>query len=494
MRILPSIAIGALVLVAAAASCSTRPNPDFCCATAETCAAAGLTDELRPCEVGQACKAYECVAAECTTSAECTSPEAPTCLHGLCAAGCAVDDDCAGVAGRPRCDVVDATCVGCTSSDQCPADRAICDADTRSCRGCTADDQCASGVCIEATGRCAADEEIIYVTEAGTDAGTCPRSAPCKTMAFVMPQTGPIRSVIRILGADFHLGNNTIFLSGGVSIDGSNTTLTSAARPVIHAHGPANLEGVRLASDDISSLLIDVSAGGILGLAQATLELGSINVSVGAMLDIKNVRLVDGKLECDPGSKLTMKASRLEESLLRSSCEIVMSGNRLELPYDALSSIFFFGSVQRIENNLFIGDYPNNTLILLAASPQTAFRFNTIVNTSAITGAGYAVNCQEGTDMTGNIIAYNSTTPVSCATRHSLFDAAGVQEVGRGIGNRSADVMTFFKDRQAGDFHLSPNSPAIGFGEPGLVTADLDGNARPMPTGSLPDVGAYEAP
>jgi hypothetical protein len=59
---------------------------------------------------------------------------------------------------------------------------------------------------------------------------------------------------------------------------------------------------------------------------------------------------------------------------------------------------------------------------------------------------------------------------------------------------RSADMATFFVDRQAGDLRLSPSSPARGFGEPGLIAADLDGNARPMPSGSLPDVGAYEAP
>lgn len=69
-----------------------------------------------------------------------------------------------------------------------------------------------------------------------------------------------------------------------------------------------------------------------------------------------------------------------------------------------------------------------------------------------------------------------------------------MQEVNRGVGNRSADVMTFFRNRQAGDFRLSPSSPAIGFGEPGLVATDLDGNARPAPAGSMPDVGAYEAP
>src|SRR4051794_13461856 len=107
MRLLPSIAIG--VLLATLLGCSTRPNPDFCCVTAETCAAAGLVDELRPCGLGQACKAYECVAAECRTPADCTSAEAPTCLGGLCVAGCTVDADCAGVAGQPHCDGADTT-------------------------------------------------------------------------------------------------------------------------------------------------------------------------------------------------------------------------------------------------------------------------------------------------------------------------------------------------------------------------------------------------
>jgi len=246
MRSRSSVALG--VLLAAAVSCTTRPNPNFCCVTADSCAVAGLMDELRPCGVGQACKAYECVAAECTTSADCTSSHAPTCLHGLCTAGCGGDDDRAGIADRPHCAVSDATCVGCTSSDQCPSDRAICDADSRSCRGCTADDQCASGVCIEATGICAADDAIIYVTEAGMDAGTCPRSSPCKTMSFVMNLTNPVRNVIRVLGSYFHLGNSTIYLADSVVIDGSNTMLTSDYSPSILGGGSGVLEGVRLSS------------------------------------------------------------------------------------------------------------------------------------------------------------------------------------------------------------------------------------------------------
>ena len=491
MRVLSSIVIG--VLAATAVSCAS-PNPDFCCVTPDTCAAAGLVDERRPCGVGQACNAYECVAAECTTSADCTSPEAPTCLAGLCVAGCTVDDDCAGVAGRPRCDPGAATCVGCTSSDHCTADKAICDADTQSCRGCTADDQCASGVCIEATGICAADDAIIYVTETGTDTGTCPRVAPCKTMSFAMGRTSSVRNVIRILGGYFHLGNGSVYLAGSVILDGSNTTLTSGFSPAITSGGPAVLEGVRLSSTNAFTPLLKVATGGSLTLAQATIDDGQIEVVAGGMLNAMNLRSRNSNIECENGGTLTMKASHLEGGFFDSACKLVLSGNRLEPAPGQPSSTIFQGSSQLIENNVFIGAGEETVLIVINGASGSTFRFNTIVNTSPLTGSVIAIACEEGVNVTSNIIAYNSTSPILCVARYSLFDMAGAQEINRGVGNRSADMATFFVDRQAGDLHLSPSSPARGFGEPGLIAADLDGNARPMPFGSLPDVGAYEAP
>jgi hypothetical protein len=491
MRLPPSIAIAVLV-AAAAASCS-RPSSGFCCTTADTCAAAGLDDELRPCGVGQACKAYECIAAECATSTDCTSAEAPTCAGGLCVAGCTIDDDCAGVAGRPRCDAATATCVGCTSGDQCPAARSICDADTRSCRGCTADDQCASGVCIEATGRCAADAEILYVTQTGADAGTCPKDAPCKTLAFAMGLTSPARNVIRILGPHFYLGNSSAYLSNSIVLDGSNTTLTSGVSPAILVGGPGALEGVRLLSTDAFTSVIKVQAGGGLVLTHSTIEDGQIEVFSGASLDAVNVQMRNGNIECKSGGDLSVRRSRLEQSYIDSACKLVFSANRVEPALVFLGARFQAPS-QLIENNVFIGNDAEIHMILVNGGSGSVFRFNTIVNSSPVTGSAAALGCEAGVDVTSNIIAYNSTHPILCEARYSLFDAAGAQEVHRGFGNQSADVVTFFKDRQAGNFHLAPNSPARGFGEPGLVTTDLDGNARPTPVGSLPDVGAYEAP
>jgi hypothetical protein len=45
------------------------------------------------------------------------------------------------------------------------------------------------------------------------------------------------------------------------------------------------------------------------------------------------------------------------------------------------------------------------------------------------------------------------------------------------------------------DLHVAAGSPAKGIGQQGTgVTEDIEGNPRPSPAGSSPDVGAYEAP
>ena len=58
-------------------------------------------------------------------------------------------------------------------------------------------------------------------------------------------------------------------------------------------------------------------------------------------------------------------------------------------------------------------------------------------------------------------------------------------------GNSDADPL--FADEKKGDYHLSVSSPCIGAAtSEGSPAADIEGNPRPSPSGSFPDMGAYE--
>lgn len=59
-------------------------------------------------------------------------------------------------------------------------------------------------------------------------------------------------------------------------------------------------------------------------------------------------------------------------------------------------------------------------------------------------------------------------------------------------GNEILDQSAEFVDQDNGDFRLLVTSPAINAGIDIGVTEDIEGNPRPMPAGSNPDLGAYE--
>ena len=61
-------------------------------------------------------------------------------------------------------------------------------------------------------------------------------------------------------------------------------------------------------------------------------------------------------------------------------------------------------------------------------------------------------------------------------------------------GSGNIDVDPRFVDTDNGDYHLADWSPCIGTGlDTSIVSStDIEGNLRPSPAGSNPDMGAYE--
>jgi hypothetical protein len=477
-----------IAVTAAVAGC-TKNNPDVCCVSAVDCARLGV-DEPRPCEVGQACRDFGCVAAECATSADCTSPGAPVCVDQLCVAACREDADCTGAAAGPIC-APDGACVGCLADAQCPASAPFCDAEDRACRGCEQDAECASGVCIEADGACVATTEaVVYLSSAGADSGECTVAAPCRTLAYALQQVTPARQVIHVTGGSVSVGATAAIAKSAV-IDGTmNRLVGSGTGPLLTVSaGVVTVEGIELeGSSGAPTVTVDI--GSTLRLFDVKLRQANVHVT-SAAIELRKGRLANTVVDCTSGTA-TIRESQIDTGGVRfANCQTIVERNRFEPAFDG--SIDGHGGLLSVKNNIFIvpSEYPD--LIRIGGNaPGSIISFNTIVNTSTVTDSAVAIGCSSPVTLTSNIIAYNSTNPlVGCEARFSLFDLPGAPDA---AGNTSADAATFFRDRANGDFHLAPASPALGTGEPSIVANDFDGHPRPAPLGSAPDIGAYEAP
>ena len=76
---------------------------------------------------------------------------------------------------------------------------------------------------------------------------------------------------------------------------------------------------------------------------------------------------------------------------------------------------------------------------------------------------------------------------------NGIFDNNGTGDLNVVWGDGNIDVNPMFVDTANGNYHLKDWSQAIGAGTAsGAPTTDIEGNPRPNPAGSNPDMGAYE--
>lgn len=475
----------------------TKHNPNACCTTAEQCSALGL-DGVTPCRSDLVCnQAGACVMPQCSTSADCTSPDSPICIAQQCVAKCTSDPDCTGLAGTPHCGT-DGVCVGCVDATQCTADAPVCDSDVHACRGCTADSECAPGVCLDSSGMCAAEADVIYVRADGSDTGECTASAPCLTLPYAFGKIGGTRTVVHILGTTLSVGSNAVDLPLRlVYLDGEDTTIRRDTM------GPIFTATSGFVSTVMSHVVLSAGVDGnqALSISQGTVSIDHSSLTgplaiTGGTVDVGHSTLTGATLalttQCTNGGTLTIHDSVLHGSLTSTDCTLSVQRTMI----DAMPKTLAAGGsgVVVIENNTITStDYYTDALGV-GGLPGSTVRFNTFVNFSGVDMGAQVLTCSGNVDVTSNIFAWHSHMPPSgCQVKYSLSDTTlGLLP---GTGNHVGDAATFFANLGNMDLHLSTDSPAKGIGEMGLpVTTDLEGHPRSQPDGSAPDVGAYEAP
>ena len=443
----------------------------------------------------------------CTLDTECTDPALPFCVGGACSASCEESSDCVDPA-HPVC-AGDGACVGCEEAADCTGAAApICDTASRECRGCSADSECISGVCIEAEGGCVADDQVAFVADMGADSGDCTRAAPCATVTFAISQG---RRVIKVLGGNLMTFNSPITLTGDIVLDGDDTQLASNGTAVtIVEPSTAIVEGVRVTvpSDPTIPAIKSSGPGAKPILHDITVVPGAggfgIHVTGSSELTLQHSRIgalgssTKTEVQCQ-NAQIHVDQNRFETSFVgvgTGVCEGTITRNRFESDRDQSIQMNFGPMV--VENNLIIHNMGfNDSVLANGMRPGSTFRFNTMINTTAVPSDGAAISCDGTIEITSNVFAYNSGHPITgtgCVTKFSIFDEESVTSAG--TGNQVTAIDAIFVNRTAGDFHLAADSIAKAAGEPGqlMVKIDFEGNPRPNPAGTNSDCGAFEAP
>jgi hypothetical protein len=137
---------------------------------------------------------------------------------------------------------------------------------------------------------------------------------------------------------------------------------------------------------------------------------------------------------------------------------------------------------------LFFSDSSNSSI---PPSTGTSFVTNNVIQDfrTVLMGAGSAAKIVFTSNSVNdvNVYANSSTDPAS------LDSAVDDGTVGAGSANNLAEDCSL-KDAFHGDWHLGAGSTCAGTGaaDPLNPTTDLDGDARPLPAGTLIDRGADE--
>ena len=175
------------------------------------------------------------------------------------------------------------------------------------------------------------------------------------------------------------------------------------------------------------------------------------------------------------------------------------------------SGLFFYHADGTINNALIAdnsGDGPGGGLVFDGCSP-TFINVTIVGNRTTGHGGGLNVSFMSQPTLVNSIVWGNTPEQIYFDTNwpgeavtieYSDIEGgeAGIVTNGQGPvhwGEGNLEISPRFVRAGLGNYRLADNSPVIGVGKAdGAPSTDIEGNPRPNPAGSNPDMGAYENP
>ncbi|HEY5926289.1 MAG TPA: right-handed parallel beta-helix repeat-containing protein [Kofleriaceae bacterium] len=376
----------------------------------------------------------------CTLDADINAPQ-----------GCATAADCTNAA-MPVCEPTEMICVACTAdmAGACSGMTPVCTA-ANTCSACVTHDQCASQACLP-TGACGDDTNVAYVAASGGDTGDCTRNAPCLKITNAALKGKPYIKVMTDLdeGVVLNSANVTILADKSTSV---RRTTTGA---IFEIRGTSN---VTIRGLTIREGLGTTGHGIMVPFGEpVNLTLDGINV-IG-----------------NSGTGVIVQGGTLAVS------RSVVSGNS--------GGGAYVNATFNITNSLFVANGSGVSTtggLFLTPMGNVTFKFNTVANNQATTGAIRGINCTLAVTSTNTIVSGNDVSS-GCSFEYSLFDTGTIGGTNR-IGDPKFKNVMPSNPLAANYFRIQSTSAAVDNADPAsMMLTDIDGDAR----GNAPDIGADE--
>jgi hypothetical protein len=173
-----------------------------------------------------------------------------------------------------------------------------------------------------------------------------------------------------------------------------------------------------------------------------------------------------------------------------------ISGNIIRHNQVHTGAISINNSSPLLVNNVIIDNYPTSDACPAIAlmNANAVFKYTTIANNNGDAICVYGDNIQGqfyNTLIANHPVGVFTTLSGGVEMHHTLWD--NVPILLSGPGSLNNDTPVFGKSElDLDEYHLTRQSMAIGMGVDVGVSIDIDGNVRPSPAGTLPDIGAVE--
>jgi len=322
----------------------------------------------------------------------------------------------------------------CTADVQCAVPMPYCDLPTEVCEQCRTAADCTSDAPSCIGGSCTACRTV----------GDCSKASPCD-LDTAVTHLSPSVDIVQLL---------------------PGTYPRAAALPItttaIIAGSSATLQGMTTST-------IDVEGG----------DLTLLDVAIAANSNIAVI--------CQGSGKLAIRRVHItgaSTGVYANPCTLTM--DRSEVTASTGYGVIVTTGPIAMTSSFVTG---NGGGVALSGGVTGSIADSTIANNNAIMGTD-AILCTTSPDVVveNDILMGNPVDP-TCVASYCDLDAG---YTGTGTNNVTMDPMYLGAPV---DYHLMPTSPLRGLGDPAMaVDADFDGEPRPQPAGSAPDIGADEIP